>query len=390
MPTCNLRLLILICLLFQGSSAYSAEPPLLVGATVSLQGRYVETSRMIQYAYEMWESQVNEKGGLLGRTVKLLLYDDESNPELAEKLYKKLIEEDGVELVLSPYGTPLTLVASEVTERHNKVMVACASAAQKPWERGFRYLFGIYALADRYFISFCDVIARKGYRTVAIIYEDSVFNIAIGTAAIKWAKRFGLEVIYNKSFTDIESQLPAMITELRGKNPDGLIFSAYPPDSYAFLEVLKKDTFRPKALGMTIVPTYPDFHKRIGSFANGIFGISQWEPDERIPFPGTNKFITDFKRFTGQEPSYHAGSAYAACQLLEQAVTTFNEINHEKIKDYMYALDTMTVIGRFKVDQTGRQIGHNPILIQWQNGQKEIVYPRKMKTKDPLFNQTNE
>ncbi|BHH86171.1 amino acid ABC transporter substrate-binding protein [Desulforhopalus sp. 52FAK] len=384
----NLRLLISILMIFQGASVYATDTPFLIGATVSLEGKYVETSRMIRKSYELWESQINEKGGLLGRKVKLLLYDDKSNPDLAKKLYEKLIVDDEVELILSPYGTPLTLAASEVTEKHGKVMIACASAAMKPWERGYRHLFGIYALADRYFISFHDVIARKGYKTVAIIYEDSVFNIAIGTAAAKWAKRFGLEVVYMQSFTDGESQFPTIINEIGAINPDGVIFSAYPPDSYAFLEELKKNSFRPNALGMTIVPTYPHFYEKVGPFANGIFGTSQWEPDERIPFPGTIKFIADFKQFVGQEPSYHAGSAYAACKILEQAVTQFNEVNHEKIREYVYSLDTMTVIGRFKVDQSGRQIGHNPLLIQWQEGKKEIVYPRKMKTKEPIFNHT--
>ncbi len=367
---------------------FSAEPPIKVGATVSLEGKYVETSRMIKYGYEMWESQVNQKGGILGRKVELILYDDKSRLDLVRKYYTKLIEEDGVELVLSPYGTPLTLVASEISEKHKKVMIACGSAAARPWERGYRYLFGIYALADRYFISFHDVIARKGFKTVAIVYENSVFNVAIGEAAASWAERFGLQVVYQKSFTDAKSQLPSIVKNLMEKNADGVIFSAYPPDSYMFIDALKKEKYKPRALGMTIVPTYPQFYQKVGAFAEGIFGISQWESDERIPFPGTKKFIADFKQFTGQIPSYHAGSAFAECQLLEQAIRTANEINHDKIREYIYALDTMTVIGRFKVDQTGRQIGHNPILIQWQNGKKEIVHPRKMKTKDPVFTLT--
>ena len=376
---------IFLAVLLFYAPAISAENPIKVGATVSLEGKYVETSRMIKYGYEMWESQVNQKGGILGRKVELILYDDKSRPDLVRKYYSKLIEEDGVELVLSPYGTPLTLVASEITEKHKKVMIACGSAAAKPWERGFKYLFGIYALADRYFISFHDVIARRGFKTVAIVHEDNVFNIAIGNAAARWAERFGLQVIYKKSFTDGNAQLPSIIKNLKDKNADGVIFSAYPPDSYMFIDELKRENYKPRALGMTIVPTYPQFYQKVGAFAEGIFGISQWESDERIPFPGTKKFISDFKEFTGQIPSYHAGSAFAECQLLEQAIRKANEINHEKIREYIYALDTMTVIGRFKVDHTGRQIGHNPILIQWQNGKKEIVHPRKMKTKDPVF-----
>jgi len=121
---------------------FSAEPPIKVGATVSLEGKYVETSRMIKYGYEMWESQVNQKGGILGRKVELILYDDKSRLDLVRKYYTKLIEEDGVELVLSPYGTPLTLVASEISEKHKKVMIACGSfLAFMPWPTDTSFLF---------------------------------------------------------------------------------------------------------------------------------------------------------------------------------------------------------------------------------------------------------
>ena len=374
--------------LFGHSMAFSTESPILVGATVSLDGEYVETSAMIQLGYKMWAEEVNSRGGLLGRKIKLVFYDDKSKPELAREFYRKLIEEDGVELVLSPYGTPLTMAASEITEKHQKVMIACASAAPKPWERGYRYLFGIYALADRYFISFLDVIARKGFNEVAIVNEDSVFNNAIGNAAARWAERFGVKVVYHKRFKEGTVELPQIAQELKAKSLDEIIFSAYPPDSYSFINELKKLEYKPRSLGMTIVPTYPQFYEKVGSYAEGIFGISQWESDERIPFPGTRRFIANFQKFTGQVPSYHAGSAYAECQILEEAIRKANTIDHDKIRDYVSGLDAMTVIGRFKVDQTGRQIGHNPILIQWQNGRKEIVYPRKMKTKDPIFGVT--
>jgi branched-chain amino acid transport system substrate-binding protein len=264
-------------------------------------------------------------------------------------------------------------------------MIACSSAAPQPWERGFKYLFGVYALSDRYFISFHDVIARQGFRTVAIIHENNVFHDEIGKAAAHWAERFGLDVVYRKPFTNSNSEFNDIVKVLQEKEPDSVVFSAYPTDSYRFLDYLKRSGFKPKALGMTIVPTYPDFYERVGTFAEGVFGVSQWEPDERIPFPGTAIFIEDFQRFSNREPSYHAGSAYASCQLLEQAVTKIGDIEHEKIRDYIHSLDGMTVIGRFKVDETGRQIGHSPILIQWQGGKKEIVHPRKMRTTRPIF-----
>jgi branched-chain amino acid transport system substrate-binding protein len=151
------------------------------------------------------------------------------------------------------------------------------------------------------------------------------------------------------------------------------------------LELMQAVGWRPKAIGITIAPIHPDFFRKAGPIAEGIFGPSQWEPDERIPFPGTINFIRDFQAAYNKLPSYHAGSAYASCQILERTITDLQEINHARIRDYISSLDTVTVIGRFKVDHQGRQVGHNPILVQWQDGRKEIVYPTKMQTSPPRF-----
>ncbi len=366
------------------------KKPILIGATVSLEGKYIETSAMIQNGYKLWVEQTNKRGGILGRPVELILYNDKSLESLVAPLYEKMIVEDRVDLVLSPYGTPLTKLASEVTEKHKYVMMACAAAGEQLWEREYKYLFGVYALADRYFIGFQDLLARNGFESLGIVYENTSFNISIANGVRKWADLFDLEIMYNSGFDDADKELSVILEKVMAKNVDGLIFSGYPPECYRFIDLMKKADYRPKALAFTIVPVHPDFYKRVGPFAENIFAPSQWEPDERIPFPGTKQFVADFKSFTGKIPSYHAASAYSACQILEKAIVEAQEIDHKKIKNYVSSFDTVTIMGRFKVDHTGRQVGHNPILVQWQNGKKEIVYPTKMATSKPQFTSPRE
>ncbi len=376
----------IIILLLTTPLSAAPKKPIIIGATVSLEGKYTETSDMIQKGYKLWVNQTNKKGGLLGRPVKLILYNDKSQKSLVGPLYEKLIVTDKVDLVLSPYGTPLTMIASEVTEKHQLNMLACAAAGEKIWERGFRYIFGIYALADRYFIGLLDLLARNGYHSIGIIHENNTFNISIANGVRKWADRFNLKIDYDSGFDDTGTELDEISDRIMQQKIDGLIFSGYPPACYKFIDLLKDKKYQPVSLAFTIVPIHPDFYKKTGPFAEGIFAPSQWEPDERIPFPGAKQFIADFKSFTGDMPSYHATSAYSSCQILEKAIRHIGEIDHKKIRDYISSFDTVTIMGRFKVDHTGRQIGHNPILIQWQNGKKEIVYPGKMETSKPLFN----
>lgn len=362
-----------------------AADEILVGATVSLEGPYQEPSRMMQLAYRLWEKQVNAAGGILGRPVRLIFYDDKSNKELVRIYYEKMIQQDKVDLVLAPYGTTLTYEASAVTERHGYVLMAAAASGEMIWNRGYRYVFGVYSVAQRYFIGFVDMVARNGLRTLAIINEDALFTKDAAQGAAHWAQRMGLEIPLHLTYGDAHHAFDPLMARLEKINPDALILCSYPPDGYLFLEKLHASAYRPRALAMSITPDLPDFAEKAGPMAEGVFCPSQWEPNERIPFPGTRRFIQAFTKFAGISPSYHAGSAYAGCQLLQESIVAFGDINHKKMRDYIAGMDTVTVIGRFKVDHRGRQVGHNSIIIQWQNGKKEIVYPTKMQTGHPQF-----
>ncbi len=379
------RVLTMLILLLPLTGYGESLNPIRIGATVSLSGRFSEPSAMVRDGYRLWEKQINQRGGLLGRPVELVVYDDRSEPETTYQRYQQLIHQDRVDLVFSPYGTPLTLQASQVSEAQQMIMLACAASGKAIWNRGYRHVFGMYALADRYFIGMLDLMARQGHDTVSIIYEDNPFNIDVADGAEKWANRFGVAVTLKKSFAPGVGQLRALLHDAVEKNAAGLILAGYPPEGYRMLELMQAVGWRPKAMGITIAPIHPGFFRKAGPIAEGIFGPSQWEPDERIPFPGTINFIRDFQAAYNKLPSYHAGSAYASCQILERTITDLQEINHARIRDYISSLDTVTVIGRFKVDHQGRQVGHNPILVQWQDGRKEIVYPTKMQTSPPRF-----
>lgn len=376
---------ITIVFCFVSANETAALGPVRIGATVSFEGKYREPSLMIQQAYRLWVKDVNDKGGLLGRTVELVLYDDKSRPDRTRKLYTKMIVEDEVDLVFSPYSTPLTIAASEVSEQYGFTMLACASAGTRPWKRGYKYLFGMYAPADRMFVGVLDLMAMHNYASVAVVYDaTSSFNVDTAEGVEDWARRFGLDMSYRRGY-DSREAIAEIVGEVKRADVHGLIVSAYSPDCYLLLDQLEEQRFRPPVLAMTIAPNHPDFYKNAGEIANGIFAPSQWEPDERIPFPGTKRFIAAFKAFTGNMPSYHAGSAYAACQLYEKAIAQVNSLDNDLIRNYIASLDTVTVIGRFKVDHTGKQVGHNAFNIQWQNGKKEIIWPSKMRTAEPLL-----
>ena len=363
----------------------AASGPIRIGATVSHSGTYQATSQMMQDAYWLWAQQINAAGGLLGQKVELIFYDDQSDTARVRQFYEKLITKDKVDLVLSPYGSPLTLAAAEVTEKYNFLLLASAASARSIWERGFKRVYGVYATADRYFIGFLDLIARKRLHSVVIGYENTSFATSAAEGARQWGNRFGLEVKLFEAFDKKNPRLPALLDKMQAADADALILCAYPADVYRFLALMKQRGYRSRALGFTIAPALQEFSEKAGSMAENVFGPSQWEPDARVPFPGTRKFIKDFKSYANRQPSYHAGASFAACQILERAIHQTRSLDQDKLAKFISSMDTVTVIGRFKVDHTGRQIGHNPILIQWQHGRKQIVYPAKLRTAAPII-----
>lgn len=336
---------------------------------------------MILAGYELWEQTVNAGGGLLGRPVELIVVDDHSRPEEVRRAYTELVYDRNVDILLSPYSTPLTLEAAKIAEEAGMVLIASGASGGELWEQGYRMIFGTYGLANRYFVGFMDLIAQHGYRSVAVVHENNTFNIDAAQGAVEWASRMGLDVPLVIGFDPAEADIEGIVTRLQTTAADALVACTYPVTGYEMLEEMRDISFDPRALAMTIVPIHPAFAGRVGEQADGVFGPSQWEPSERIPYPGARDFIEQFRQQFGMDPSYHAASAYASCQILENGIKSLGKIDHTGLRDYVATLDTVTIIGRFKVDDhTGKQIGHNPILIQWQDGEKEIVFPLSMRT----------
>lgn len=383
-----LRITTVAIIVFLSSGLCEAQQAIRIGGTVSLEGRYVQLSSMLKNGYELWAKEVNERGGILGRKIELIFYDDKSDPDSVGPLYEKLITEDKVDFVFSPYGSTLTIPAAEVAEKHKYVMLTAAASAGELWDKKFRYVFGVYSTADRYFIGFLDLVARQKMKNVGVVFDTTAFNVSAAAGVRRWADLFGLNLVFSESFSDHEKELPEIIKKIRLSGVECLVFCGYPPGGYFFIEQLKTEKFRPPELAIAIIPAYSDFYDKVGPFAEGIFGPSQWEADERLPFPGTSSFIKNFLDLNGKEPSYHACSAYSVGQLIEKSILSVGGIDQEKIRKYVADLDTITIMGRFKVDEEGRQIGHNPLLIQWQDGKKEIVYPTKMRTAPGRFSKT--
>lgn len=362
--------------------AFSAEVLQLAG-TISLTGKYAELGTMNEKAYRLWERDVNRKGGLLGRQVKLTLLDDKSDPELAKELYQGLIVKDMVDLVLGPYSSEITDAVSNVTEQYRYPLLASGASADAIWERDRKYLFGVYVTSSKYTIGFLELLVKSGINKIALVSADDVFSKSIEKGTKDWAKRYQLDIVFSETVKKGSPDIIKSITAAQSSGAQALIVAGHFEDSVTGRLALKKIGWKPKAYYATVGPAIQKYSDTLKTDADYTFASSQWEPT--LPFPGTKEFSDAFKAEYKISPSYHAASAYAAGQILEAAVSKAKSVDRQKLRDALATLDTMTIMGRYGVDRDGRQVRHFTTTVQWQKGKKEIVAPPELQTAKPIW-----
>ena len=363
-------------------AAWSVEP-IRIGLTLSFTGRYSKLGEMQQRAYLLWERQINEAGGLLGRPVKLLIEDDESNPARAAELYRRLTSEQEVDLVFGPYSSGITSAVAPVVEEAGYPLLAAGASSDRIWQQGYRYIFGVYTPASRYVLGMLNLSLLNDLETVAVTHADDAFSVSAGEGAGKWAPRLGLDMVMFERFEKGTRDLVPLAERVKFATPDLLIMAGHFNESIDMRRALIEANWYPKAYFATIGPVLTRYRDILKEASNLTFASSLWEPG--LKFPNSREFAASFRGAFHLDPTYHAATAYAAGQILEAAVTSAGSLDRRDIRDALEVLQMHTVVGRYLVDATGIQIKHFPLTIQWQEGRKQIVWPEEVQTAQPIF-----
>ncbi len=188
--------LIAIMLSIGPAAVAQAQQPLRIGASVSQTGAYAAIGQNLLRGYQLCVKRENEKGGLLGRRIEFAAEDDQSQAATAIRIYEKLITQDKVDAVFSPYSSPLTDAVADIVEKHKFPMVACCAATSAIYRKGRKFIFMVPTPSEKYLEGVVDIAARRGLKTIALIYEDSLHPKAITEGAVEFAKKKGLQVAH--------------------------------------------------------------------------------------------------------------------------------------------------------------------------------------------------
>jgi branched-chain amino acid transport system substrate-binding protein len=318
--------------------------------------------------------------------VELVHYDDASDPERVAELYRRLIREDRVELLVGPYGSGLTLRATAVAEAEDFPILAGAASADAIWARGYRNVFGIDVPSSNYMDPAVQAAVRRGAQTAALFYGPGAFAEDVARGVRREAGRLGLSLVMDRQYAADGSDLGLLAAELAalGQGVDAVFGASYLHDAIALTTALRDSASLPVGMiALTVGPALPEFQEELGDAADGIVGVVQWLRSARVP--RAQDFAYRYRQRYGQNPGVHAAIGYSAGQVLEAAVRLAGTTEHEALRAQLRSLRFRSLIGHYRVDESGRQIGKGNYLLQWQDGRRRLVAPATIAERELIY-----
>ena len=361
-----------------------AAEPIKIGCTISQSGKYADSGSYYKEAYLMWQDAVNASGGLLGRPVKLIIHDDESSADKAVGLYERLISGDKVDLILGPYTSTIVYPVARIAEKCKMVMLQGGGTAGKIFTAGFKYMFlTLPGFSEQHSIGFFEYLKtlpqNKRPTKAAVIYGDKSASIANAAGHKARCKENGIQVIIDEKYPADAADLTSVLTKAKNRGADLLMAGTYFPDAVLIARTISELGYKPKYVLLTAGVSDYKFGRELGSVANCIMGTAWWHDSVLFSLDWTNNYK---KRF-GRMPDYHASGAYAAAQILEQAVNATESLDNTKLRDYIRSHSFDTVIAQgLNFDDRGAP-SYSMVTLQWQDGDLKVVWPPKAQTAKP-------
>lgn len=395
---------------FTAQGAFAAEP-IKVGFALGLTGANAPNGKQLLVALEIWRDDVNAKGGLLGRKVELVYYDDQTQPANDPGIYTKLIDVDHVDLLLGPYGTNLMAAAMPVLIQHKLTTISMlATAVNRQYH--YNQYFAMVPLGPdpvhAFSSGFFDIAAalKPKVKTVALLGIDAEFGKNSVDGARDNAKKAGLAIVYDKLYPPPTTDFTPILRAVQATNPDVVFVAAYPPDTVGIVHAAREIGLKTKIFGGTMIGLLATPLKaQMGPLMNGILFHEDFVPV--FNFPGSRDLLKRYQAIAkakgGIDPLGYGfvPFGYAAGQVLAQAVEGTKGLDHQKLAQYMHTHSFSTVVGEVRFGADGEWAKPRYVFSQWQHltgndfGQLEdpkhdvVVWPNAYKTGSLIFPYTD-
>jgi branched-chain amino acid transport system substrate-binding protein len=390
----------------------SAADPIRVGFAMSQTGGLAGGGKSAVLAFEIWKEDVNTKGGLLGRPVQLVYYDDQSNPSLIPGIYTKLLDVDKVDFVVSSYATNQIAPAMPIVMQRNLLFMALFGTGVND---NFHY--------DKYFqilpngketrlapsLGFLETAMTMDPKpqTIALAGADAEYAQTVLAGARETIKRLGLKIVYDRSYPPSTVDYTPIVRSIQAVNPDVVFIASYPPDSVGIVRAANEVGLSPKMFGGGMIGlAFTPIKQQLGPLLNGLVVYEVYAPEPTMKFPGMDDFLKRYQARAvgaGVDPLGHylPPYAYAEMQILAHAVNAVGSLDQAKIAEYIHATKFSTIVGDVKFADNGEWEKGRVLFVQYQHvkgseieqfrraGTQVILYPPELKSGNLIYPYAN-
>jgi len=363
------------CAMFVVSATAQDKEPIKIGFSMALSGPLSPNGKQALLGMKIWEEETNAKGGLLGRPVKLVYYDDQSNPSTVPGIYTKLLDVDKVDLVVGGYATNMVAPAMPVVIQKKKTFISLF-ALDVNSEFKYPKYFSVLPTGPKTKPSFTEGFFQVAMQqnpkptTVALAAEDAEFSRNACEGARENAKTFGVKIVYDKTFPPGTTDFSPIVRALQASNADLVIVCSYPLSSVGIALAINEANYRPKLIGGAMVGLQATvFKQKLGSKLNGIVNYETWVPSEKMMAPAAAFFkkYQERAKAEGVDPLgyYLGGWGYAYINLLGEAVTAAKSINDDKVAEALRKGTHKTIMGDWSYGPGGEWTKSRMMQVQY-------------------------
>jgi branched-chain amino acid transport system substrate-binding protein len=390
-----------------------AENPITIGFGMALTGGLAPNGKAALLAMQIWESDINAKGGLLGRSVKLVYYDDQSNPSTVPGIYTKLLDVDKVDVVVSGYGTNMIAPAMPIIIQHNRTFLSLFGLAVNT-EFNYPKYFSFtptggpepkQSFAEGFFA--VAMAQTPQPQTLAMVGADAEFPHNAMDGARVLAKQAGLKIVYDKTYPPSTTDYTPIVRAIQATNPDLVLVCSYPPDSVGMVRAAHEVGLKAKLFGGGMVGLQSTAIKvQLGPLLNGIVDYDYWLPWSRLASDESKEFLKKYQSqavSAGVDPLgyYLPPFAFGYMQVLQQSVEATKSLDQDKLADYLRSHTFKTVVGDVKFGSNGEWAEPRVNEVQFQNVKANDVeqfkdprtevflWPPALKTGDVIYPYTD-
>jgi len=385
------------------SGALADQPPIKIGMSMPQTGGLAGGGKASLLGIEIWRDDINAKGGLLGRKIELVVYDDKSSASETPAIYSKLLDVDKVDLLFAPYATVPTAPIMPLVKQRGLLLIGNFSfQVNSKVHHDMWFNNAPWGPADSWAGAFLDLAQKAGGKSMALLAADQEFAQNLALTARDVAKKRNLSMVFDQSYPPNTVEFSGIIRALNAAKPDIVYVASYPPDSAGILRAVNEigvsDSVKIFGGGMVGLQ-FASVMENLGSLLNGVVNYNTWLPEPSMYFDGTKAF---FDKYTKQAIAakvdplgyYLAPYGYASGQLIEAAVNATKSLDQKGIAKYLHANEVKTIVGPIAFAEDGEWKETKTLMAQFRGvvdknvdqfrkqGKQVILSPANLKSGD--------